>query len=458
MRFGLALLLAKLAAFALRILSKFTRLKGSEFPGTLALKVCPDFLGKVSRPKTVIAVTGTNGKTTMTNMVTDLLRHNGKNVISNTYGSNLNTGIATCLISGVDLFNKEKAEIAVLEIDERSCIRIYPYLKPDYLLCSNLSRDSIMRNAHPYYIFDMLNEYIPEGTVMVLNADDLISSRLKKDNPRVYYGIDQQEGDATVDDNIVNDARLCPNCYSRLKFKYMKYNQIGKAVCPNCGFASEDAEYCGETLDYKNRTITVRHSQTVESYPMISDTIYNIYNEIGVIALLETLGLSYEEIKDGLDQMTVVESRYKTETIGNVKAVAIMTKGMIAPACSAVMDYVRKQPGEKEVILYLEDQHEAAHGSENITWLYDCDFEYLNQENISDIVIIGQRRYDFYLRMLLAHIPAEKMRLVATVEEAIKTLEMKKDSTVYILHDLYAIKDRDAILKGMKEREEGGAA
>ncbi len=458
MRFVLAMAMAKLAAFALKIASKFTPLKGSEFPGALALKICPDFLGKVAKPETVIAVTGTNGKTTMTNMVSDLLRKSGKHVISNTYGSNLNTGIATCFLSGVTLFNKEKAEVAVLEIDERSCIRVYPYVTPTYLLCSNLSRDSIMRNAHPYYIYDMLNKYIPDSTTLILNADDLISSRLKENNPRVYYGIDQQEGDATEDDNIVNDARLCPKCYSRLKFKYMKYNQIGKAYCENCGFASEDAEYRGESLDYTTRKITLIHDGVKEVYPMISDTIFNIYNEIGVITLLETMGMTYEEIRSGLDSMQVVQSRYKTEEIGKVKAIAIMTKGMIAPACSAVMDYVRKQPGEKEVILYLEDQHEAAHGSENITWLYDTDFEYLNQKEISDIIVIGARRYDFYLRMLLGGIPKEKIRLVATVKEAVAALEMKENTSVYILHDLYAIKDRDEILRGMKERTKGETA
>ena len=200
------------------------------------------------------------------------------------------------------------------------------------------------------------------------------------------------------------------------------------------------------------------HDGVKEVYPMISDTIFNIYNEIGVITLLETMGMTYEEIRSGLDSMQVVQSRYKTEEIGKVKAIAIMTKGMIAPACSAVMDYVRKQPGEKEVILYLEDQHEAAHGSENITWLYDTDFEYLNQKEISDIIVIGARRYDFYLRMLLGGIPKEKIRLVATVKEAVAALEMKENTSVYILHDLYAIKDRDEILRGMKERTKGETA
>lgn len=64
LRFLFALWMAKLSVPALKI----TRHNGTDFPGTLALKLCPDFLKYVGRPKTIIAVTGTNGKTTVSNL------------------------------------------------------------------------------------------------------------------------------------------------------------------------------------------------------------------------------------------------------------------------------------------------------------------------------------------------------------------------------------------------------
>ena len=149
MRFFLAMVLGKCAALATKIASKFTKYNGTNFPGIVALKICPDFIGRVNRPKTVIGVTGTNGKTTTSNMLADALKNAGYKVLNNSYGSNIKFGIAACLLSGVTLFNREKYEIAVLEIDERSCLRIYPYLKPDYIVCTNLSRDTLYRNAHP---------------------------------------------------------------------------------------------------------------------------------------------------------------------------------------------------------------------------------------------------------------------------------------------------------------------
>ena len=79
----------------------------------------------------------------------------------------------------------------MLEIDERSSKRIYPFMKPDILALTNLFRDSIMRNAHPQYIADFLTDSIPPETKLVVNADDLIAASVAPDNPRVYFGIER---------------------------------------------------------------------------------------------------------------------------------------------------------------------------------------------------------------------------------------------------------------------------
>ena len=179
-RFFIALYLSKLSI----ILLKITRHKGTNFPGKLALKICPEFLKYVSKPKTIIGVTGTNGKTTVNNLVNDLLEKDGIKVLHNKYGSNINTGISTSLIYGVNIFNKCKYEYASFEIDERSAIRIYPYMTPTYLIITNLTRDSIMRNGHPEFISGILSKYIPKETKLILNGDDLISSNVSKDNYR----------------------------------------------------------------------------------------------------------------------------------------------------------------------------------------------------------------------------------------------------------------------------------
>ena len=127
LRFYIAFYIAKIATIALRIL----RRNATYMPGKIAIKICPDFLKYIDKPKKIIAVTGTNGKTTVCNIINDVLIDNGYNVLNNRLGSNLNSGIATALLSKATLNNKIKQDIAVFEIDERSSKIIYKNIKED---------------------------------------------------------------------------------------------------------------------------------------------------------------------------------------------------------------------------------------------------------------------------------------------------------------------------------------
>ena len=113
LKFYIALWGAKFGTVLLKLLKR----NATFFPGKFALKICPDFIGKIEKPQTIIAVTGTNGKTTVCNMIEDILRDNNYIFIDNKYGSNIDAGIATTLISGVNCVGKTKKDLAVLEID-----------------------------------------------------------------------------------------------------------------------------------------------------------------------------------------------------------------------------------------------------------------------------------------------------------------------------------------------------
>lgn len=164
LKFFIVLYLAKLARIALKIIGR----DATYFPGKLAVTLCPDFLGRIDKPKTIIGVTGTNGKTTVCNMIEDTLRDNGYDFMDNHLGSNINSGIASTLIENATLSGKVKKEMAVFEIDERSAVKVYPYVIPTYLVCTNLFRDSLKRNAHTEFIFDILNRNIPSKTKLIL--------------------------------------------------------------------------------------------------------------------------------------------------------------------------------------------------------------------------------------------------------------------------------------------------
>ncbi|SHI20023.1 UDP-N-acetylmuramyl tripeptide synthase [Sporobacter termitidis DSM 10068] len=434
-RFLIALWGAKCARLALKLL----RRNATYFPGFLALKLCPNFLRYVGKPKKIVAVTGSNGKTTVSNLLNDVLTGRGHRVLNNQLGSNVAAGIATSLLSGCTLFGKTKYDMAVLEVDERSSKRIYPYVKPDYLIITNLFRDSPMRNAHPQYIASFIEGTVPAATRLILNADDLISSGICPENPRVYFGIDRMKTDVTKCVNLINDVQICPVCCGELEYDYRRYHHIGKAHCTDCGFKSPESDYFATDVDTEAMTMTITDKDGGMSYRLLSDSIFNIYNVLTAVAALRELGLTHEEIKAGLDKTKIVETRFNAQKAGDVTVVMQMSKDKNALAGSRAFDYISGLPGKKELILMMNCIHDQQHWSENVTWLYDCDFEFLNNENITRIVATGPRAKDYYLRLLFAGVPEEKIRCTLSEMDAPALLEYNAGESVCLFYGTDAL-------------------
>ena len=446
-RFYVALYISKLAVHALKLLKR----NASYMPGKIAIKICPNFLEMIDKPKKIIAVTGTNGKTTVCNMINDILIENGYSVLNNRLGSNLNSGIACSLLTKASLKNKVKEDIAVFEVDERCSKLIYKYVKPNYLVCTNLFRDSIKRNANTDFIVDIINSCLPKETTLIVNADDLVACSLGKENKKIYYGIDKLDTDVEETTNIIKDIKTCPICDTKLKYKYARYHHIGKAYCPNCDFKSPESNFLIKNIDKKRKEIIVKETQKSYKYNMIADSLFNIYNELAAITLLRTIGLSATKINNAIKKTKIVATRISEEEINGKRVITHLSKGQNPVAASRVFDYVQSEPGNKAVILIIDDCDDAKNSSENLTWLYDADFELLNKDDIKQIIIGGVRANDYYLRLLYAGVPEERLIKVINELETTKFIDNEID-TVFILHDIYKY---DVALK-LKENLKGG--
>ena len=433
LRFYFALWMAKLSIPALAI----THHNGTDFPGSLALKICPDFLKYVGKPETIVAITGTNGKTTVSNMLSGLLESEGRHVVTNRTGSNIVSGIATALLRGCNLAGKvTKYDIAVLEVDERSSLRIYPYVQPDFVAITNLCRDSTMRHAHPDFIASIISQAMPEKTTLILNADDLISDTVAPQNKRVYFGIDRMPGDVTDCVNLLNDRQICPKCSAKLQYTYRRYHHIGHAVCPACGFHSPDAQYLAQNVDIAGGTLQLREGEDVREYKLISDSIFNIYIMVTVIAVLRQLGYSEEKVHEMMAHAAVPSTRHGDHQVGGFHIITQMSKGLNAFATSRAFDYIAGLPGQKELFLMINDQGCEKRWSENVCWLYDTDFEFLNRDDVVQIVCTGKRGLDYKLRMLLAGIPAERICYEPDDLKALELLQFRPGDEICLLHDV----------------------
>lgn len=430
MRYLFALWCSKLSYALLRLFKR----NATMFPGRVALKLCPDYLARTKKAPHVLCMTGTNGKTTTTNMVADVLTASGFKVVSNRYGSNINTGVATALTHSVNLFGKPKVDCVALEVDERFSRLMLPFIKPDYLIVTNLFRDSIKRNAHPEYIFSILNTYVPKETKLILNADCLQSSRLLPENEHVFFGIDKLPTDVTECVNLINDFSFCPECGTKLQYNYLRYHHIGNAFCPKCGFKSFDADYRLTNLDLENGTMCVKKGESENTFPVVNKALYNVYNELAAISLLTEFGLSAEQLQKALGGMKVTETRFKEDTAGKAKIIQTMAKGQNSVSCSRTLDFVGHESGERSVFIMIDDFYERKDSSEFIGWIYDADFEFLNTPEIKQVIVAGPRCRDYRLRLLIAGIDEERIFCAEDEFDAVKFID-KNIEKLYLLHD-----------------------
>lgn len=429
---------AKIAIFGLKLL----RRNASFLPGKIALTICKDFMGYLTPPKTVIAVTGTNGKTTVSNLITSVLTENGYHVTNNSLGSNVQAGIATVLLQDSTISGKAKKDIAVLEVDERSSLRIYPYITPDYLICNNIMRDSLARNAHTDFISYIVNKALPTSTKVILNADDLVCATLAPNNQdRIYFGLNvdktHEEGPLYLQDIV-----YCPHCGSVLEAEYIRYNHIGRLHCTGCDFASPVPDYAITEIDRDNSTFTLEHHGKTETYNLINDNIVNLYNFCGMIALLTDMGLTYKQIAKGFEKSKIVKTRFDRITAGDLTITMQLSKGQNPTACARCFSYVSKCPGSDKAIIFVEDDFED---SESPCWLYDSNYSYLKDPSINQIIFSGPRSKDQYLRALLAGVPAEKIRTIGDSKAGPDILDTAISRDIYVLYGPYMVKEANIV-------------
>lgn len=472
LRFFFALWASKFVAFIFK-------LRGNErddWPGLLAGKLCPDFLRLVGKPKLTIAITGTNGKTTTSALVNNLLKEQGYTTSFNDWGANIHAGFALNLMRGVNIFNKPKVDVSVLEADELTLPDTMGRIEPNYILVTNISKDSLRRNGHPEHIFNCVNktfEILGSKTTAILNANDPISSQLAltTGTPRVFYGM--CDVGAKPWDNIGKEIVVCPHCGGKIHYNYRFYRHMGDFYCEDCDFKTPYSEYYGEKLDLENRMLTVlesakqdsmitdKQNQKAHDYPLISATIFNAFNVLSAVALFRTLGFEPEVISEFMSRQQITKIRETTVEFNGIKYHTYGAKSQNVSAASTVFEYMAEEPTIKNVVLCMDEVQDKNHPTETLTWLYETDYEALNSPNIKKIVCAGHMFLNHKLRMLLAGIPEEKIVCIEDESKVPLYVDTEGIESVYVLFEIdyvtKALNWRDAIVERAKEVAAGKA-
>ncbi len=419
--------------YLLRLLGR----NASHFPGVLAQRICPDVLKYLEKPNKVVAITGTNGKTTTTNMIVDFLKANNTDLVSNTYGSNIEGGIISSLLRSTSFSGKNKENLAVFEVDERSSVHIFPYIKPDILVVTNLYRDSNKRNAHVGYIVKVLESGLPKSTHLVLNGDDVFAASLSIDNPRSYFSIAPQKFEKQILDSIIQDAPYCLICNGTLKYDFKRYHHIGFVHCDKCGYKSFLPTYNLKTIS--DSEIEIIEKNEVYTYANDIRNITDNYNKLAAISALRELGYKHSEISESFKKnlLGVTQSRYDESIVDNKRIISIVAKRQNPIANSRVFDFVRKQKdwGTMTIVLMNEEETHDPNFKEveSTSWHFDADFEYLNNPNIKKIYLMGNRTLEYKTRLVLAGVSQEDIIMLKPADSI--DIGFETDTTV-LLHDI----------------------
>lgn len=441
---------AKATGLVIRLLGR----QGTHVPGRVARRLHPGIIGAIRKPACVVAVTGTNGKTTVSNLLAEALALEGLVVASNRSGSNIPAGVAAALVAAVDWRGRPRAEFAVLEVDERSALLVLPGLDPDVLVCTNLTRDSVKRNAHPAYIAWILSRALPERTRLVLNADDLVAAGIGgAANPREFFAIDRQPGDRDRASGAAVDVSICPECDYLLEWDYWRFNHIGRVHCASCGFSSPEAGYRAGAIDMAAGAVAIDFAGDVRVAHLVNDNIVNVYNQVAVAATLDTLGLPRDRIVAAFDSILPPTTRFDAERIGKVTLARLLTKGLVGVACSRAFEYLMTFSGRKAIVLNIDEVTERVTDVENTCWTYDADYEFLADPSLDQVVIGGVRRHDQALRLAIAGVDPARIVTVESETAAADRLELDGVDAVFNLHSVHnALSTGGPVQRRLRER------
>ena len=459
-RFYLAMAASKAAVAGLKLL----RRNAGQMPGVIAEKIDPAFISHIDKPARIVFVSGTNGKTTTNNLLNDLLSDNGIKLIDNRAGGNILTGVESTLVKNARLSGDQRIDTAVMELDELSFRRVLPHVTPQFLLVTNLYRDSFSRNANPDFIFSVMSEHIPASTRLILNADDLISCRLAPQNHnRVYFSMGPLAEDTPEPQGIACDLTACPVCGGKLEYDYCHLRHLGHAHCTSCGFTNPDPAYEVVAVDRDAHTFTVcEHAQAGEptyTYRFGVYSLTNLYNLFAATVVAREMGLAPEAIAASLERgINVTAARYAEQEVGGKRLVALASKGENSTATSVALDTIRREPGDKIIVLMLADAHKAESpvNTEYIGWYYQSDFEYLTDPSIKQIVVQGATSEDLLLRLRLAGVDPTRLYMVKTPEEAADAIDLTCSDQVFWAYDIFNGEDVEKSRAKLIARIESG--
>ncbi len=438
MRKFLAIALCKLGRFVGKLVGK-----GSSLPGKLALKVCPDILSRVQLPAHIIAVTGSNGKTSTVEMIAAILRADGKTVVYNEEGSNQIEGVATLILTHATMGGRVRADVLLIESDERYAAKSFRYFHPTEFVITNLYRDQLTRNGHPEWVYDALLPAVHGDTELILNADDPLSSCFARGHEKVkWFGLDQCSISTDAPTGTYHDGAYCPVCHGPMAYDYVHYNHIGAYRCAKCGHQKPPADYTVTAVDLASGTLSLGGQVSVQ---LAFRSIYNVYNILAAYAACREGGVPSETAASVLSNYLLKNGRMQTFRLGGRHGTLLTSKHENSIAYDTNLRYIAAS-GTDCTVLILVDAVSRKYFTSETSWLWDIDFDLLDVPHVREIVLSGRYCNDLAERFSFTGL--KNWRVQPDIAAAAAELKTAGTGEVYAVT---CFSDRDKLLSHVEK-------
>jgi lipid II isoglutaminyl synthase (glutamine-hydrolysing) len=409
-------------------LSKLLFKGGSNFPGRIALKIDKNILSTAAKGYEVILVTGTNGKTTTTSMIYNMIKSSGKTVVTNNTGANMLPGIVSCFVENYCFRKNSTEKYAVIEVDEANLPLVTQYIKPRIITVTNLFRDQLDRYGEVYTTLRKILEGIKKSpsSTLVLNGDESLLGDLDLENEVIYYGFDYaMDENKQIDINA--DAKFCKKCKNPYSYNYITYNHLGSFYCSECGYSRPELDYAVNNIIEQTPKGSLVWLDGMEYYVNQPGT-YNIYNALCAYSVAKTLDLENSVVYEVLKSTSSSFGRQESLNIDDKEVKIVLVKN---PAgFDQAINTISLDKRTINTAFMLNDNY--ADGRD-VSWIWDVNFEKLSSLNIDKVMISGIRLYDMAVRLKVAGLPQKSFKLCEEYAGLLNEIKSCETPTVYIL-------------------------
>jgi UDP-N-acetylmuramyl tripeptide synthase len=403
-----AVVAGKLAGGASRLLG---RGGGTAIAGLAALRVDPHVVRWLAAQVGggAIAVTGTNGKTTTSLMLSRIAAAAGLRPLHNSSGSNLIRGVAAAFVEAATPFGAipdAARRLAVLEVDEATLPEIVRTAAPRVIVFTNLFRDQLDRYGEVDAVASAWARALaaaPAETTLVLNADDPGVAHLGRGATcRVlYYGVDDTAA-AGDGDQHASDFRSCLACGAELAYTATFYGHVGHWRCTGCDNRrpAPDIRITRVALHDDASAIEIAAPSGLElrvTLPLAG--LYNAYNALAAAAGALALALPHEAIVSALDGFSAAFGRQERFVIDGRDVQVLLGKN--PTGLNQVLRTIAARAdgaAELRLLFFLND---GIADGRDISWIWDADYE-LVRPRAAWAMAAGTRAEDLALRLKYA--------------------------------------------------------